>query len=74
MLENSFNLEYRSKQRPIPFRDSKLTRLFQNYLVTPLPQLPPPRMLMIANLSPSATTFDESYNVLRFSSRSQQVV
>lgn len=45
----------------IPFRESKLTRLFSGHF------LGKGRAVMIANASPCEYTFDETLNVLRFS-------
>ncbi len=60
-----------SSQRAVPFRDCKLTRLFQNYLAAPDRRS---RIFMIVNFAPTANTFDESLNVLKFSALAQQVV
>ncbi|CAL1271646.1 unnamed protein product [Larinioides sclopetarius] len=48
-------------KKMIPFRESKLTRLFSNHF------LGKGKAVMIANASPCEYTFDETLNVLRFS-------
>jgi len=45
----------------IPFRDSKLTRLFQNFLTGR------GKACMIVNISQCASSFDETIQVLQFS-------
>eukprot|EP01116_Phalansterium_solitarium_P015969 TRINITY_DN3605_c0_g1_i2.p1 TRINITY_DN3605_c0_g1~~TRINITY_DN3605_c0_g1_i2.p1 ORF type:complete len:995 (-),score=287.46 TRINITY_DN3605_c0_g1_i2:249-3095(-) len=50
-----------------PFRDSKLTRLFQDYFIGN------GKALMIVNVSPCSTDYDETCNVLKFSATAREV-
>ena len=52
----------------MPFRESKLTRLFQSYF------LGKGKASMIVNISPCASVFDETYNVLKFSAVAKEVI
>lgn len=47
-------------ERPVPFRDSKLTRLFQDYLAGS------GRAMMIVNVSPKAADYMETSHVIDF--------
>ena len=51
----------------VPFRDSKVTRLLQNFFNGS------GRAAMIVNVSQSATIFDETLNVFKFSAIAKQV-
>lgn len=51
----------------VPYRDNKLTRLFQAYFEGR------GMVKMIVNLNPSLSCFDENVNVLKFSSIASQV-
>ena len=57
----------RNHQTIIPFRESKLTRLFQNFF------LGKGKASMIVNISQCASVFDETYHVLKFSAVAKQV-
>ncbi|XP_037081552.1 kinesin-like protein KIF20A [Pollicipes pollicipes] len=52
----------------VPYRDSKLTRLFQSYFCGQAA-----RVTMIVNVSPSPVVFDETIQVLKFSALAKQV-
>lgn len=54
-------------QRVVPFRESKLTRLFQNFL------LGQGRACMIINANMCASSFDETAHVLKFSAITREV-
>ncbi|KAK7497988.1 hypothetical protein BaRGS_00010859, partial [Batillaria attramentaria] len=54
--------------RIIPFRDSRLTRLFQNFFCGR------GKASMIVNVSQCASMFDETLNVFKFSAIAKQVV
>ncbi|XP_045115154.1 kinesin-like protein KIF20B isoform X2 [Portunus trituberculatus] len=56
-----------SKKVPVPYRDSKLTRLFQSFL------LGKGRAAMIVNISKMPLLFDETLQVLKFSAVAKQV-
>lgn len=51
----------------IPYRDSKLTRLLKDSLGGNS------RTVMIANVSPSALTFDDTYNTLKYANRAKNI-
>ena len=53
----------------VPYRDSKLTRIFQSYFCGGLGS----RVTMIVNVSPSPVVFDETIQVLKFSALAKQV-
>ena len=53
------------KAQHIPYRDSKLTRLLQDSLGGNT------RTLMIANISPADTSFEETISTLRYASRAK---
>ena len=52
----------------VPFRETKLTRLFQGFF------LGKGKAAMIVNTSQCASVFDETYNVLKFSAIAKQVL
>ena len=54
-------------QTIIPFRESKLTRLFQSFF------LGKGKAAMIVNISQCASVFDETNNVMKFSAVAKQV-
>lgn len=56
-----------SKKVPVPYRDSKLTRLFQSFL------LGRGKAAMIVNISKMPLLFDETLQVLKFSAIAKQV-
>jgi len=51
----------------VPFRDSKLTRLLQNSLGGNT------KTVMVANIGPAASNFDETINTLRYASRAKSI-
>lgn len=51
----------------IPYRDSKLTRLLKDSLGGNS------RTVMIANVSPSASTFEDTYNTLKYANRAKNI-
>ncbi|EGD81236.1 hypothetical protein PTSG_11273 [Salpingoeca rosetta] len=53
--------------RRVPFRDSKLTRLFQSYL------LGMGSVRMVVNISACATAYDETLHVLKFSAVARKI-
>uniref|UniRef100_S4RA02 Kinesin family member 20A n=1 Tax=Petromyzon marinus TaxID=7757 RepID=S4RA02_PETMA len=57
----------RLNSRVVPFRESKLTRLFQVYL------LGRGKTCMVVNINPSTSWYTENLNVLRFSAIAKQV-
>lgn len=62
-----YNQEHPNHQTIIPFRESKLTRLFQNFF------LGKGKASMIVNISQCASVFDETYHVLKFSAIAKQI-
>lgn len=62
------NQQNRSKQSLVPFRDSKLTRVFQGFFTGR------GRSCMIVNVNPSASTYDETLHVAKFSAIASQLV
>ena len=50
-----------AKERVVPFRESKLTRLFQTYFSGK------GKASMLVNISPAASSFDENIQALKFS-------
>lgn len=62
------NQKYPGNQRPIPFRDSKLTKLFKAFLCGN------GIAVMIANINPTPDMFDETLVALNFSAVASQVV
>ena len=55
------------KKPYIPYRDSKLTRLLKDSLGGNA------RTVMIANVSPSINTFDDTYNTLKYANRAKNI-
>ena len=51
----------------VPYRDSKLTRLLKDSLGGNA------RTVMIANISPSINTFDDTYNTLKYANRAKNI-
>ncbi|CAG5128649.1 unnamed protein product, partial [Candidula unifasciata] len=62
-----YNQLHRDQQRLVPFRDSKLTRMLQNYFNGS------GRAAMIVNVSQSASMFDDTLHVFKFSAIAKQV-
>ncbi|KAK8719425.1 hypothetical protein OTU49_014044, partial [Cherax quadricarinatus] len=54
-------------QRHIPYRDSKLTRLLKDSLGGNC------RSVMIAAVSPASTTFEDTFNTLRYANRAKTI-
>ena len=57
----------KKKEVQVPYRDSKLTRLFQSFF------LGKGRAAMIVNISKTPLLFDETLQVLKFSAIAKQV-
>ena len=57
----------KGKKIHIPYRDSKLTRLLKDSLGGNA------RTVMIANISPSINTFDDTYNTLKYANRAKNI-
>ena len=51
----------------VPYRDSKLTRLLKDSLGGNC------RTVMVANVSPSALSFEDTYNTLKYADRAKQI-
>ncbi|XP_074641317.1 uncharacterized protein LOC141899063 [Tubulanus polymorphus] len=67
-IENlRYNQHHKSNQKVIPFRESKLTRLFQSFFCGQ------GRASMIVNINQNASMFDETLHVLKFSAIAKQV-
>ncbi|XP_006169949.1 kinesin-like protein KIF20A [Tupaia chinensis] len=62
------NQQNRSKLNLVPFRDSKLTRVFQGFFTGR------GRSCMIVNVNPCASTYDETLHVAKFSAIASQLV
>lgn len=60
----------------MPFRESKLTRLFQNYFVGSGKgkSLRQGKITMFVNVSNNASVFDETIHVLKFSALTSKVL
>ena len=56
-----------NKKPYIPYRDSKLTRLLKDSLGGNA------RTVMIANVSPSINTFEDTYNTLKYANRAKNI-
>ncbi|KAM4875589.1 kinesin-like protein KIF20A isoform 2-T3 [Thomomys bottae] len=62
------NQQNRLKQNLVPFRDSKLTRVFQGFFTGR------GRSCMIVNINPCASTYDETLHVAKFSAIASQLI
>ncbi|NXY25681.1 KI20A protein, partial [Atrichornis clamosus] len=62
------NQQSRTKQMVVPFRDSKLTRVFQGFFTGR------GRSCMIVNINQCASTYDETLYVAKFSAIASQLV
>uniref|UniRef100_UPI00358DFB6E kinesin-like protein KIF20A n=1 Tax=Myxine glutinosa TaxID=7769 RepID=UPI00358DFB6E len=60
--------QQRSQQSLVPYRESKLTQIFQSFLSGR------GHACMVVNINPSSTMFDENLHVLKFSALAKQVV
>ena len=58
----------------MPFRESKLTQLFQNYFVGKGHCAGLGRVILLVNVSPAPSVFDETLQVLKFSALANQVM
>ena len=63
----------RKEKSCVPFRESKLTQIFQNYFVSKGRGMREGRVMMFVNVSPSPVVFDETLNVLEVSSIASKV-
>ncbi|KAJ8970205.1 hypothetical protein NQ314_001352 [Rhamnusium bicolor] len=54
-------------QRHVPYRDSKLTRLLKDSLGGNC------QTVMIANVSPSSLTYEDTYNTLKYATRAKKI-
>uniref|UniRef100_A0A674AN23 Kinesin-like protein n=1 Tax=Salmo trutta TaxID=8032 RepID=A0A674AN23_SALTR len=57
----------KSKKAHIPYRDSKLTRLLKDSLGGNC------RTVMIANISPSSKSYDDTHNTLKYANRAKKI-
>ncbi|KAE8593913.1 hypothetical protein XENTR_v10019373 [Xenopus tropicalis] len=57
----------KSKKAHIPYRDSKLTRLLKDSIGGNC------RTVMIAAISPSALSYDDTYNTLKYANRAKEI-
>nr|XP_061811185.1 kinesin-like protein KIF18A [Nerophis lumbriciformis] len=57
----------KSKQAFIPYRDSKLTRILKDSLGGNC------RTVMIANISPSSKSYDDTHNTLKYANRAKEI-
>ena len=55
------------KSSHIPYRDSKLTRILKDSLGGNT------RTVMIANVSPSSMSFEDTYNTLNYANRAKNI-
>ncbi|XP_053573002.1 kinesin-like protein KIF20A isoform X2 [Bombina bombina] len=62
------NQQHKSKQNVVPFRDSKLTRIFQGFFTGR------GRSCMIVNINQCASTYDETLHAMKFSAIASQLV
>lgn len=57
----------------MPFRESKLTQLFQNYFIGKGEEIRRGKITMFVNVSNNASVFDETFHVLKFSALTSKV-
>ncbi|XP_048577376.1 kinesin-like protein KIF20B isoform X3 [Nematostella vectensis] len=62
-----YNQQHPNNPQMIPFRESKLTRLFQGFFCGK------GKAAMVVNINQCASTFDETYHALKFSAIAKQV-
>merc|ERR1711879_215387 len=55
------------KQKHVPYRDSKLTRLLKDSLGGKC------KTVMIANISPSSLSYDDTHNTLKYADRAKNI-
>lgn len=70
---SSSSISRRGDEHVVPFRDSKLTRLFQNYFVGKGKGVRQGKITMLVNVSSTASVFDETVHVLKFSALTSKV-
>ncbi|KAK3922876.1 Kinesin-like protein KIF20A [Frankliniella fusca] len=58
----------KKEKKPVPYRDSKLTRIFQRALTGH------EKITMLVNVNPTPILFDETVNVLKFSAIAKHIV
>ena len=63
----------KGEEHIVPFRESKLTRLFQNYFVGKGKGIRQGKITMVVNVSNNASVFDETIHVLKFSALTSKV-
>ena len=68
-----FFYDRRGDEHVVPFRESKLTRLFQNYFVGKGQGIRQGRITMLVNVSDNGSVFDETAHVLKFSAITSKV-
>lgn len=66
-LGNVISALVEGKDRHIPYRDSKLTRLLQDSLGGNT------KTIMIANISPCSHSYEETLSTLRYASRAKYI-
>lgn len=67
MANVNFSILFQSKKAHIPYRDSKLTRLLKDSLGGNC------RTVMIANVSPSSKSYDDTLNTLKYANRAKEI-
>jgi len=70
---NCFLFSRKGELRIVPFRESKLTLLFQNFFVGKGQYAGQGRVMLLVNVSPASNVFDETLQVLKFSAIANQV-
>ncbi|TSP90500.1 Kinesin-like protein KIF18A [Bagarius yarrelli] len=66
-VHQTHSLDPKSKKTHIPYRDSKLTRLLKDSLGGNC------RTLMIANVSPSSLSYEDTHNTLKYANRAKEI-
>eukprot|EP01135_Chromosphaera_perkinsii_P004114 Nk52_evm21s270 gene=Nk52_evmTU21s270 len=69
-----WNQQHANNPKIVPFRESKLTRLFQSYFSAGCISDFGSKAVMIVNINQCKTDFDETFHVLRFSAIAKDVV
>ena len=67
LSESSTNNDITKNSRYVPYRDSKLTRILKDSLGGNS------KTVMIANISPSVVSFDDTYNTLKYANRAKNI-
>lgn len=65
--EQTLDLSVQSKKTHIPYRDSKLTRLLKDSIGGNC------RTIMIAAVSPSTLSYEDTYNTLKYANRAKEI-